>query len=349
MFHSARIKLTAWYLLIIMVISIAFSVVLYRVISVELLRFARLQRVRFEHQVRERIIIDNNIPLPSSLPLPSPPVLDPELLSDVQKRLVLILVAINLGIFCVAGCLGYFLAGRTLKPIQEMVEEQDRFVADASHELRTPLTALKSSIEVNLRDKKLSLTEAKKLLESNLEEVNHLQALSDGLLELTQHRHTNGSPFKKCFVADILAHSLKKIEPIAQKKNIVIKKEIQNGEILCDPQGLEQVMTILLDNAVKYSPENSVVQIMTAYPDSVVTITVVDQGPGIEANDLPHIFDRFYRADKSRSKENVSGYGLGLSIAKKIVDAHNGSIAVTQTSNTGTTFTVKLPLKSKKF
>src|SRR5258708_2499228 len=258
MFHSARIKLTAWYLVIIMLISVIFSVVLYRIVSVELMRFARVQRIRIERQFDGQ-----------PLPVPPLPAFDPDLVAEAQQRFLLILIVINVGILVIAGGVGYFLAGQTLKPIQEMVDEQNRFIADASHEFRTPLTALKSSIEVHLRDKKLRMEDVKKLLASNLEEVNHLQTLSDALLELTQFEKANGNySFKEIQIVDVLDDAVKKIEPLAQKKHIQIHKEVQSHELSADPKALSELFLILLDNAVKYSPEQSAICLCAAGHDA---------------------------------------------------------------------------------
>src|SRR5579859_1590543 len=335
MFHSARIKLTAWYLVSVMLISIVFSVVLYRVLSGELARFARFQRVRIEHQLTEH---------PFS---PTPLVIDPDLIMEAQRRLIVILILVNLGILVLASGVGYFLAGKTLQPIKEMVDEQNRFVADASHELRTPLTALRSSIEVHLRDKDLDLKQAKTLLKSNLEEVNHLQTLSDALLELTQYENPNGNAvnhFQTTQLATVLKEVTKKLEPLMKEKHIHLVETIENQELHADPHALNELFVILLDNAIKYSPAGSTVHVTAEKQNSMMKISIRDEGVGIDQKDLPHIFDRFYRADKSRSKGTISGYGLGLSIAKKIVETHNGSIGVSETGEKGTVFLVTLPI-----
>src|SRR5690349_4348223 len=144
MFENARLKLTAWYLVIIMAISLMFSCVIYTSINTEFQRFERIQ-LRIHEDIQE------------GFPIPPPrfgrP--DPEMIEESRKRVVLILAVINVSILFLSGIAGYFLAGRTLKPIKKMVEEQRRFVTDASHELRTPLTALRSEIEVGLRNKQL--------------------------------------------------------------------------------------------------------------------------------------------------------------------------------------------------
>lgn len=324
MFHSARIKLTVWYVAIIMLVSMLFSLVIYQGINSEFARFEHYQEVRLER--RQRTI-------------------DIEMIEESRQRLSLVLLLINLSILIFAGGAAYFLAGRTLLPIKAMVDEQNRFITDASHELRTPLTALRTEIEVNLRDKKLSLDLAKSLLKSNLDEVVNLQSLSDNLLTLSQFQFKNGAGFfEDISLAEIMESVVKKIAPLARQKNISINNKVKNYNLKGDKQGLTELFVILLDNSVKYSKKNSSVFLTSNKTDSVVNIEVSDQGEGIKKEDLPYIFDRFYRVDKARSKEKITGYGLGLSIARKIVEMHGGNINVSSKLGKGTTFTVSLPV-----
>ncbi len=335
MFESARFKLTGWYLLIIMLISIAFSVAIYGVLSNELTRVERVQRLR-----RERLL-----PLGLQPNIFRQPVIDPELINESKNRLRSILILINLGILATSGILGYFLAGRTLKPIKKMVDEQSRFITDASHELRTPLTSLKSEIEVNLRDKNLNLPNAKKLLMSNLEEVNNLQYLSDNLIKLAQYQKNNGNIFEEVDLLEILEEAVKKVINLAKNKKIIVKNNIRNIKLLGDKQSLIELFVILLDNAIKYSPQGKNVIVTSEKIDGYILIKVKDQGVGISKEDIAHIFDRFYRSDKSRTKEGISGYGLGLSIAKQIIDEHKGLIKVESEINKGSIFSIQLPVK----
>lgn len=330
MFHSARIKLTAWYLLIIMIISTLFSIAFYLSATREIRRIIRLQRLRIEQQY-------------DLFPFAPPPIpeIDLQTLIDAQNRLKLILVVINGTIFVLAGTGGYFLAGRTLRPIQDIVNEQNRFVSDASHELRTPLTVLRSEIEVALRDKKLNLKDAKALLQSNLEEVTHLQQLSDNLLELSQ-LEINQTSLEPLDVGYLTQQVIKRMSSIAKQKNIGLINNVKNIEVKGNKNMLTELFVILIDNAIKYSPANTSVIVSSSVTGRSVHIKVKDQGIGIEKENLLHIFERFYRTDSSRSKNH--GYGLGLSIAKKIVERHHGSISAKSTVDKGTTFTVTLPI-----
>lgn len=332
MFQSARLKLTAWYLLIIMLVSISFSMIIYSMISSELEQSLKMQRFR---------IYNPGYGLSIPVPAPSP---DPELLEEAKNRLLWRLININAVIFLLSGGAGYFLAGRTLKPIEEVLQEQNRFITDASHELRTPLTSLKTSIEVSLRDENLTLTESREVLKSNLEEVNNLQALTDGLINLAQHPkiqsvQINGEVQLKATSQE----AIKKVLPMAQQKNITIENNISEHTITGDPKSILEVFVILLDNAIKYSENNKSVYLNSKVIDGKVTINIIDEGIGIADEDKERIFDRFYRADKSRAKTDITGYGLGLSIAKKTILAHKGSILVKSKIGEGTKFTIVLP------
>ncbi|HZZ98819.1 MAG TPA: HAMP domain-containing sensor histidine kinase [Candidatus Saccharimonadia bacterium] len=341
MFHSARIKLTAWYLFIIMLISISFSIVVYGILSQEVDRFARLQRIRYERFQSDAT--GNEIVIPAPLP---PTEMDQELIDASKQHIVNLLVITDIGILFFAGGVGYFLAGRTLQPIKAMVDEQRRFIGDASHELRTPLTALKSSMEVHLRDKNLEIKEARELIANNIVEVNRLQALSDSLLQLAQYEHpNNGYHFEHVNLKTLATEICAKLKPVTAKKHITLKNEVSSISIEAVPESLKELLIILLDNAVKYSPPKSEVVLQAKKTDGSVRISCADHGIGIEAKDLPHIFDRFYRADIARTTTQEAGYGLGLSIAKRVVRLHHGNITVESKPHLGTTFIVTLPVK----
>ena len=335
MFHSARITLTVWYLIIIMTISGVFSIGFYNLATSEFQRIIRIQEFRHENP-GEKIL------RPKGIIVQKPSIQD---LQEANDRLRFFLIVLNGIIFVVTGAAGYFLAGRTLRPIKEMVDEQNRFITDVSHELRTPLTSLRSEIEVGLRSRTMTLPDAKKLLQSNHEEVVRLQALSDNLLVLAQTGKTNASQaMEEMTVVKLLDEAIKKLNGSIKKKEIRIEKAVNGVKVYGMPDRLVEVLVILLDNAVKYSPSKSVVKVSAKRQDKTTVITVSDSGVGIPKEDLPKIFERFYRANKSRSSDQ-KGYGLGLSIAKKIVDAHGGTITATSIVGKGSTFTLYLPLE----
>jgi signal transduction histidine kinase len=345
MFHHARLKLTAWYLLIIMIISISFSSFIYFGATREYDRIIRMEQYRITHSTPPGIFLQRPLGQDDLGPISSQ--LDNELIEWAKLRVLEALFAINIIILFLSALAGYFLAGRTLKPIKNMLDEQNRFITDASHELNTPLTALKTSLEVNLRNKKLTLVEAKEVLNSNLEDVNNLQSLSEDLMEVVMYQKQNGN-FKltKVDLQDIFKTSIEQVKSLAQKKRITLETNVSKTFILGNVKSLSELFIILLDNAIKYSKEKSVISIDVKKEDSVVNVYFKDNGIGITSEDLPHIFDRFYRADSSRTKQVISGYGLGLSIAKRIVVLHNGSIRVESEIGKGSTFVITFP-KSK--
>ena len=334
MFTKARLKLTAWYLLIIMAISIAFSLVIYNGLSNEVERFARVQRVRILSDFSQYQF--------------SPPPVDRDLVEETKHRIILSLVVINEFILIAAGSLGYFLAGKTLRPIQLMMDEQNRFISDASHELKTPLTSLKTAMEVSLRDKDLTLANAKTLISESILDVNKLQTLSEELLKLSQNQKANSNmKFEKQSTALLIKEAVNKMKLIAQKKQIVINDKTGEAYILANKYSFIDLLVIILDNAIKYSPNKSHIVITSKNSKKLMTIYIKDEGMGIKKEDLPNIFNRFYRADLARSRPEDGGYGLGLSIAKKIVDNHKGTVKISSTIKKGTTVSITFPLFSE--
>ncbi len=332
-FESARIRLTFWYLMIIAFISLSFSAIIYRDISTELTRgFERAQ---------ERLVG------PSFIPVSQKPYVLTFLADDLKdsKRIVLFrLMVINGIILAVAGIGGYFLAGATLSPIKLMMEDQKRFVTDASHELKTPITALMTEIEVALRNKKLKLKEAKELLNSNLQEVNKMKEFTGYLLSLSKYE-ANGNEYPKepVDLAEAANQAIGRNLALAKKEKIKINKKLSEVVTFGHPSSLVDLISILINNAIKYSPAGSEILVTVKKTARKGVVEVKDHGIGINEDDLPHIFDRFYRADCSRCKEVVDGYGLGLSIAKSIVESHRGDIKVESQPNVGSTFRVILP------
>ncbi len=345
MFQSARLKLTGWYLLIIMFISLAFSLVIYSIITREISHFEQAQRFRFEKKLR-----DFGLPTPPDPKIRSMIILieNPELIEEIKKRVAISLVIINGGILLLAGSLSYFLAGKTLRPIKNMMDEQNRFISDASHELKTPLTSLKTAMEVFLRGKKKNLREASNIIQESISEVNKLQSLSESLLQLAQYQNPNGRTlFETISISEVINRAVNKIKPLAEKKKIAIKTRVIDYKVMGNKYSLEDLLKILIDNAVKYSHPNTEINIDSKKTDGHIQIEVIDQGIGIDKKDLTYIFDRFYRADIARTKNTHDGYGLGLSIAKKIVELHKGTITVTSKIKKGSRFILRLPINKE--
>lgn len=328
-FHSAALKLTAWYLSIIMILSISCSAVIYQFSSNEL-----------EQNTRRQVYFFNNQLDPSDFNDFAQ--LRQKQLSHGLNRLRLDFVLFNLFVLIGGGYLSYVLARRTLRPLEESLEAQKRFTSDASHELRTPLTAMQTEIEVALRDSGLTKTQATELLKSNLEEVGKLKALSEGLLHLAQtnSRQVATTPTS---LSSVIKETLHRTDKAKKAKKITIKDKTKDLTLKADPHSLTELLVILVDNAIKYSPAGATVYLSSSVQGKLGHISVKDEGIGIKATDLPRIFERFYRAEASRSKTQTEGYGLGLAIAKKIADSLGGSITVKSAPDKGSTFTVSIP------
>jgi len=331
MFKHARLKLTIVYLGIIMAISISFSVFIYRIVSYEFQR--RVDEIERRLELRRY----------GFLPPPGETQLFIADVKEARAKVLYVLIYTNAVILIFSSAAGYFLAGMTLRPIEEAMDEQKRFVADASHELKTPLTSLQTSIEVALRDKKITLREALFTLSDSLSDIKNMTNLTSDLLSLTKYQQNKREFFGRVNLQDVILSSVKKISPLAKKKKIVIKIISKAPEIRGNKESLEKLVTILLDNAVKYTPEKGRIEVNGRKIGKYATISVSDTGFGIAKKDIPLIFERFYRSDISRSKTNAGGFGLGLSIAKSIVDIHKGTITVESELGKGTKFTVKLP------
>lgn len=335
MFQSATVKLTASYLAIIMAVSLSFSVVIYQLNYSEI--NSRLKDLQYSIVEEAPYFIPSDLTQPFFTGPDSPLIIQSQ---QAAAQMLLSLVYINLVILAAGGLGSYFLARRTLQPIEEAHEAQSRFTSDASHELRTPLAAMKTELEVSLRDAGLTIEEARELLESNLEEVNKLIQLSEMLLQLSRLDHDKLERTAIDLVAlvrtirnaNFTKEQAERLEVSGRKKALVFGNQA----------ALEELAIILFDNALKYSPKDTPIEIRIAEQRGLVRMSVQNQGEPIPEEKLAHLFDRFFRADTSRTHGEKGGYGLGLSIAQKIVDVHHGSIQVTS-SESGITFTVCLP------
>jgi signal transduction histidine kinase len=230
--------------------------------------------------------------------------------------------------------------------LDQSVAEIKRFTSDASHELRTPLSVLKSQIQLALEEKSTS-AEISKMLRDEFAEVSYMEKIINNLLMLSRYDAAN---FKieggLVDLSDILIEQCEKIRGSASPKGISIALgTIEPVQVRGDKTYLTQMVFNLLDNAVKYNKDGGNISIELRIEVDIrqAIMTIQDTGIGIPEENLPHVFERFYRVDKSRSRE-VSGSGLGLSIVKLITDLHKGKIQIESTLNEGTIVTVRLPV-----
>ncbi|NRD76755.1 GHKL domain-containing protein [Bacillus sp. BRMEA1] len=262
--------------------------------------------------------------------------------------LFIILAALGTIFFGVATFLSMVMSKRAMIPITKAFKRQREFVADASHELRTPLSVLLSSIDAMEMTLEPSADDgfAQKLLSNMRQEVKRMTNLVSDLLTLA--RSDSDSIETKIETFDFRPQADKAMEsvsPLAASKEISLQLDApETLVVMGDSQRLSQLLYILLDNAIKYTPAGGVVCLFLAKESQHLCIKVEDTGIGISQEDQKHIFERFYRADKSRSRQ-MGGHGLGLSIAKWIVDIHHGTIQLTSEPGKGSTFVIRIPMK----
>jgi heavy metal sensor kinase len=235
---------------------------------------------------------------------------------------------------------------RTLNQMIDRLEsafsQQVRFTADASHELRTPLAVILSHAELAL-DKSRPAQELRETIETCRRSALRMKSVVESLLTLA--RFDSGELQLECRPVDlsrIAGDCAALIRPLAEKRHIALELDLESAGLIADSDRLSQVVTNLLTNAIRYNHDNGQVILTTRSSKSDVILTITDTGIGIGPEHLPHIFERFYRVDKARSRKD-GGIGLGLAICKSIVEAHGGQIAVTSSEQGGTQFEVRLP------
>ncbi len=340
MFRNTKIKLTTWYLLIIMTISIGFSAVMYGGVNLITQKAIDNQRARLER----RLMDFEGLPMP----VRDFSMRDELVIGEIRERTLSILLTINICILIISGGLGYLLAEKTLEPIEEMVKKQKRFISDAAHELKTPLAAMKTDMEVTLRDKNANKDDYATSLKDSIDEIDKLNLFIGNLLKKSKYQ-IEQRQIEKTDVdfAVIIQEALNMLGPVAKKKHINIERNLNKAIIKANKDEIYELVMNLTDNAIKYSKENESIQVSLNTEDKNAVFTVIDHGVGISQEEIANIFEPFYKVDKSRSKNTYDGFGLGLSIVKEIVKEYNGHIVVSSVVNEGTTFKVTFPISNQ--
>lgn len=239
---------------------------------------------------------------------------------------------------------GYFLAARALDPARLAFTRQQVFIADAAHELRTPLTLLRADAEVLLRGRERFDPDDAALLEDIVTETGHLSALSTTMLTLA--RLDSGAQHHERDVVDlaeVAASLVQRARALAEERGVTLSLGATTpAQVIGDRELLEQAALILVDNAIKYGGAGTSVEVSVAPKDDAQRLVVHDTGPGIAAEHLPHLGERFYRPDKARSRA-AGGAGLGLSLARGIMQLHDGELIVESAPGEGTTAILSLP------
>lgn len=265
-----------------------------------------------------------------------------EQISQNHEQLIVVVMA---SFWILSLIASLYLARVSVKPLLESMQKQQSFVENASHELRTPLAVLQNRLETLFRKPEATIMESSESIASSLEEVRNMRFLTTNLLNLAR-RDDGINPELGEVQPDFFNTTFTNYEMIASENNRVFHFENRiHRTIMTDKLLLKQLMTILFDNAVKYTEEEGVIHFVIAATERNLYLSVADDGIGISAADKKKIFDRFYRVDKARTRQK-GGFGLGLSLAKQIVDALKGTISVKDNKPHGTIFEVKIAIQT---
>jgi len=254
---------------------------------------------------------------------------------------------ISAGIVCIFALLAFFfvsvfLSRLAVKPAEQAFNRQQQFIANASHELKTPLTVVLANTEILLAHPQETILSHEKWIKNTRAEAKRMKDLVEDMLFLAKSDYLDNYKTQDVCLSDIVWNSALPFEAVAYESGITLVTEIdQNVMVSGVAESLKQLVVILMDNACKYSGSGEKVSVRLYSEHSKAILEVANTGVLINQEDIGHIFERFYRGDKSRSS---GGYGLGLAIAKEIVEKCHGKISVTSSKSSGTVFTVKLDL-----
>lgn len=321
MFDEARLRLTAWYLLILTAIVAVLSFALYR-----LLLFTQDAELHSVRQVAHH----------------------PLLQAFARDAVILAyqIVAVDVGALLLAAAGAYLLAGRTLHPIEAAMERQRRFAAAASHELRTPLTALRGNLEVALLNRRTA-DEYEQLLRDAVADTERMGNLVKDLTLLARPEIERTLQLESVDLRDAASAAVKDVELLAMDKRQSLELSLDGPlPVQGDVPRLRQVFVNLLENAIRYTPEGGEIRVIGQREHGQAMIEVRDTGAGIAAEDLANLFEPFFQADKARS--NADHVGLGLALASWIVSAHSGRLQAASSPGGGSIFTVCLPLNGHR-
>ncbi len=317
LFRRARLKLTGLYVLVMLVVTLLFSVSLYANLRTDLHESIRGS---LRADVDQKLFFQER---------------DSGILED--------LLLADAVVLAISAAAGYAFAGYALRPIRTVLANQEQFAADAAHELRTPLAVMRTQVEVQLRDKEPLPAKARATLQSVLDEVNGLARMTDHLLILAREHRTALPPerLEPVDVAAIAAQTAARLRPAADAKRIAL--EILPSpplRVRAEEAGFTRILGNLMGNAVKFAGAGGRVSVSwSAEPGGEARVVVRDDGPGIAEKDLPHVFERFYKADRAHGG---GGSGLGLAIVKRFAEQYGGSVGIKSAPGKGTDVTVRL-------
>lgn len=318
-FFLARIKLTVFYSLILAVMMTALSITVYRSALVNIT--LDLHNEFLNPDIARSALLKFN--------------------QDLEADIVII----DIIFVALMTTLSYVFAGEALRPLREAMEEQKRLTADVAHELRTPLSIMRADLEIAQDSDSMDKKEVNRLVQSNLEEVAQLSGLAGSLLVLMKEDAGVGS-FEPVDFRALMKKEASGLEVLAAKKEIKTKTEENDPVfVMGNSESLGIMIRNVIKNAIQYTPSGGKVNVSVRKEGNKAVLRVEDTGIGISDKNLPHVMDRFYKADKSRTQIE-EGAGLGLSIVDRIVRNHNGQIKINSVLEKGTEVVISLPISA---
>jgi signal transduction histidine kinase len=269
--------------------------------------------------------------------------LDVTEMNRALAQLIMALVLVGIGTLFGISAVSLYFANRAIRPIRHAWEKQKQFVADASHELKTPISVIHANCDALAASRQDTVQNQMKWIENIRGGADRMARLVHDLLILARTDDDQASPhFARFNFSEVVESAVRSMEAAATGKNLAFTRTVEPGLMtIGDPDGIRQVVEILLDNAVKYANPDGWIALSLARAGRRIDFSISNSGPGIAKEDLPRVFDRFFRADRSRTHEDGS-YGLGLAIAQSIVRRHGSEIRVRSVENVSTTFSFSL-------
>ena len=260
------------------------------------------------------------------------------------QALALTLAGVGMAALATFLVINVFFSRWALQPVERAWAQQRRFVADASHDLKTPLTVILANTSILLEHPERSVASQSQWVESTQHEAEQMQSLVGDLLLLAQtDEGAEKPPMERLDLTDLVEGELLQFESVAFERKVELRSQLEPGVAVCgNAPLLRKLAGTLLDNACKYADEGGSVDTELRRTARQVELAVRNTGSAIAPEDLPHVFDRFYRADKARTCDD-SGHGLGLAIARAIAEEHGGTLSAESDETSGTTFTLTLP------
>ncbi|MGF1982075.1 sensor histidine kinase [Lactococcus taiwanensis] len=264
-------------------------------------------------------------------------------IQDAMSRAMFVIITTMIAFWLLSVVISLYLANWTLKPILSAYEKQKEFVENASHELRTPLAILQNRLELLFQNPTSTIIDESENISESLSEVRNMRLLTTNLLNLAR-RESGIKISPEPTTASYFENIFSSYEMLAENAGKSFTGNLKlDGTINLDQALIKQLLTILFDNALKYTHDNGEISLDVQKAGGILIFTVADNGEGISDEDKKKIFDRFFRVDKARTRQK-GGLGLGLSLAKQIVDAYNGKITVEDNKPQGTKFVIRLRL-----